>query len=265
MSGFFATITCNFQEQLSARVFVASYSGKTEAKPQLAFLLLHGGASSAMTFALLAKKLSACATCVAPDLLCHGDSGGADKVAPGSLRFEDAVAHAQGVAEWALEHTQVKKLVLVGHSMGACVAAKLAHTLHAGTVGALVMIEMIEELALESYDKFAKMLAKRPSEFRDTKEAITWSVSANWLQSLKSAKLSIPALLHHDTCGRLTWKTDLAASKANWPCWFEGVDANFMTTTASKLLVLAKTATKLDKDLSIGQMQGKFQLKVVPE
>lgn len=45
--------------------------------------------------------------------------------------------------------------------------------------------------------------------------------------------------------------------------WFEGLSAKFLTTRAARLLVLAGT-DRLDNQLMIGQMQGKFQLVVVP-
>jgi len=41
------------------------------------------------------------------------------------------------------------------------------------------------------------------------------------------------------------------------------MSAKFLTCPASKLLILAGT-DRLDKDLTIGQMQGKFQMRVLP-
>lgn len=45
--------------------------------------------------------------------------------------------------------------------------------------------------------------------------------------------------------------------------WFKGLSNAFLTTRAARLLVLAGT-DRLDKELMIGQMQGKFQQVVVP-
>lgn len=46
--------------------------------------------------------------------------------------------------------------------------------------------------------------------------------------------------------------------------WFSGLSAKFLTVRAARLLILAGT-DRLDKTLMIGQMQGKFQLEVVPD
>ncbi len=48
------------------------------------------------------------------------------------------------------------------------------------------------------------------------------------------------------------------------PDWFKGLSAKFLNSRAGKLLLLAGT-DRLDKPLMIGQMQGKYQLVVIPE
>jgi protein phosphatase methylesterase 1 len=45
--------------------------------------------------------------------------------------------------------------------------------------------------------------------------------------------------------------------------WFTGLSESFLSVRAARLLVLAGT-DRLDKPLMIGQMQGKFQMVVVP-
>jgi len=45
--------------------------------------------------------------------------------------------------------------------------------------------------------------------------------------------------------------------------WFRGLSAAFLAARTARLLVLAGT-DRLDRELMIGQMQGKFQLVVVP-
>ncbi|KAJ3376773.1 Protein phosphatase methylesterase 1 [Entophlyctis sp. JEL0112] len=46
--------------------------------------------------------------------------------------------------------------------------------------------------------------------------------------------------------------------------WFEGLSSKFLSLKCGRLLVLAG-ADRLDKELIIGQMQGKFQVVVIPE
>jgi hypothetical protein len=45
--------------------------------------------------------------------------------------------------------------------------------------------------------------------------------------------------------------------------WFAGLSSKFLAVRTARLLVLAGT-DRLDKELMIGQMQGKFQMEVVP-
>ena len=45
--------------------------------------------------------------------------------------------------------------------------------------------------------------------------------------------------------------------------WFTGLSGKFLGARTARLLVLAGTE-RLDKELMIGQMQGKFQLVVIP-
>ena len=45
--------------------------------------------------------------------------------------------------------------------------------------------------------------------------------------------------------------------------WFQGLSKAFLSARTARLLVLAGT-DRLDKELMIGQMQGKFQMEVVP-
>ena len=54
------------------------------------------------------------------------------------------------------------------------------------------------------------------------------------------------------------------SSSSDLEGWFEGLSSRFLTTRTARLLVLAGT-DRLDNELMIGQMQGKFQLVVVPD
>ena len=47
-----------------------------------------------------------------------------------------------------------------------------------------------------------------------------------------------------------------------YPGWFTGLSSKFLSARTARLLVLAG-AERLDKELMIGQMQGKFQLVVL--
>ena len=57
------------------------------------------------------------------------------------------------------------------------------------------------------------------------------------------------------------WRADLLSSAPYWSGWFESLSSRFLSVRCARLLLLAGT-DRLDKDLMIGQMQGKYQLVV---
>ncbi|XP_072558504.1 protein phosphatase methylesterase 1 [Paramormyrops kingsleyae] len=61
-----------------------------------------------------------------------------------------------------------------------------------------------------------------------------------------------------------TWRIELAKTERFWDGWFRGLSSLFLSCPVPKLLLLAGV-DRLDKDLTIGQMQGKFQMQVLPQ
>ncbi|KER28271.1 hypothetical protein T265_13620, partial [Opisthorchis viverrini] len=61
-----------------------------------------------------------------------------------------------------------------------------------------------------------------------------------------------------------TWRIDLMNTQPFWQGWFSGLSQRFLSIPEPKLLLLAGV-DRLDKDLTIGQMQGKFQVHVFPK
>lgn len=106
------------------------------------------------------------------------------------------------------------------------------------------------------------------------------------VHSPASAQISIPSqLVQRPEDGEYAWRTDLEATQPFWQGesathaphslapgthtraalpvgWFEGLSGQFLSISAPKLLILAGT-DRLDKELTVGQMQGKFQLVVM--
>lgn len=81
---------------------------------------------------------------------------------------------------------------------------------------------------------------------------------------------------------KYTWRIDLAKTEPFWQGWFSGLlnfvflnnyKKNFLRIGLSKLflscecpkLLLLAGVDRLDRDLTVGQMQGKFQMHVVPK
>ena len=100
-----------------------------------------------------------------------------------------------------------------------------------------------------------------------TNAPVLASIRSRTIRSNISARISVPSLLRHDPSNvshQWTWRTDLAATQPYWEGWFAGLSRNFLDAKGGKLLLLAGT-DRLDKELMIGQMQGKYQLQVFPE
>ncbi|GAB4813324.1 hypothetical protein N2152v2_000370 [Parachlorella kessleri] len=64
--------------------------------------------------------------------------------------------------------------------------------------------------------------------------------------------------------GWWVWRTALQQSSKYWEGWFRGLSDKFLSLKVPKVLVLAGT-DRLDRQLTIGQMQGRFQLVLLPQ
>ncbi|KAK4550209.1 hypothetical protein LTR36_003176 [Oleoguttula mirabilis] len=160
--------------------------------------------------------------------------------------------------------------VLIGHSLGGAIFTQLAADFALGPalIGVCV-IDVVEGSAIEALAHMTTYLAARPGTFGSVAEAIDWHTRSRTIRDAASARASVPSLLvetpempNGDT--RYVWRTDLAATSPWWESWFRGMSAKFLAARGAKLLILAGT-DRLDKALMIGQMQGKFQLVVIPE
>lgn len=60
-----------------------------------------------------------------------------------------------------------------------------------------------------------------------------------------------------------SWRINLSKTEVHWKGWFQGLSELFLNTPAPKLLLLANIGG-LDTSLTVGQMQGKFQMVVLP-
>lgn len=63
---------------------------------------------------------------------------------------------------------------------------------------------------------------------------------------------------------KYTWRIDLAKTETYWPGWFSGLSTKFLNLAVPRLLLLAGI-DRLDKELTVGQIQGRFQMQVLPQ
>ena len=155
--------------------------------------------------------------------------------------------------------------ILVGHSLGGAIVTDLAasNALGSSLIGFCVL-DVVEGSALEALSHMKTYLSSRPSIFISVDEAIAWHTRSRTIRSLESAQASAPSLLKQIQSGKYAWRTDLSATSPWWEDWFKGMSQKFLNGRGAKMLVLAGT-DRLDRELMIGQMQGKFQLVVLPE
>ncbi|KAK6012601.1 hypothetical protein OSTOST_22226, partial [Ostertagia ostertagi] len=107
-------------------------------------------------------------------------------------------------------------------------------------------------------------LRGRPSTFESEEKAVTWCLQSGATRNREAARISMPSQIKKTEDGKYTWRINLMDTEPFWVGWFQGLSAKFLSCTPPKLLVLAGV-DRLDKDLTIAQMQGKFQNTILPK
>ncbi|KAL7292364.1 hypothetical protein TKK_0013966 [Trichogramma kaykai] len=82
------------------------------------------------------------------------------------------------------------------------------------------------------------------------------------LGTIVEGELSISSTTEETSSVKYTWRINLAQTEKYWNEWFHGLSSAFLELEAPKMLLLAGV-DRLDKELTVGQMQGKFQLQVL--
>jgi len=118
------------------------------------------------------------------------------------------------------------------------------------------VLDVVEGSAVEALGHMQNYLASRPQSFPSLATAIEWHIRSRTLRNPQSARASVPSLLLQRSDGRWAWRTDLSSTETYWENWFTGMSRKFLAGKGAKLLVLAGT-DRLDKELMIGQMQGR--------
>ncbi|KAL9432390.1 hypothetical protein AB3S75_027425 [Citrus x aurantiifolia] len=220
---------------------------------------LHGGGYSGLSFALAAGKIKEKARVVAMDLRGHGKSSSENDI---DLSIETMCNDVLAVLK-EMYGEQPPSIVLVGHSMGGSVAVHVAAKKTLRSLHGLVVVDVVEGTAMASLIHMQKILSTRMQHFSSIEKAIEWSVKGGSLRNLDSARLSIPSTLKYDDSKKCyVYRAQLEETEQYWRAWYEGLSEKFLSCPVPKLLLLAGT-DRLDRPLTIGQMQGKFQMVVV--
>lgn len=78
---------------------------------------------------------------------------------------------------------------------------------------------------------------------------------------LSNSVFKMPSVSNYNN---YVWRIDLSKTEPFWNGWFKGLSQKFLDVQAPKVLLLANIHG-LDTSLTVGQMQGKFQLQVLPK
>ncbi|KHN99952.1 Protein phosphatase methylesterase, eukaryotic [Metarhizium album ARSEF 1941] len=238
------------------------------------FVMHHGAGSSALSFAVVSseiRKRLPSAGILAIDCRGHGST-----VSPDDTELDLRLATLSADLFFMIQSTkeqmgwhQMPQIMLVGHSLGGAVVTDLAFTAKLGTcLLGYAVLDVVEGSAMDALQSMQTYLSTRPSGFASIEMAIDWHIRSRTIRSSVSARTSVPALLKREDSAEGSrpwrWRTNLATTQPFWEDWFVGLSKKFLEAKGGKLLLLAGT-DRLDTELTIGQMQGKYALQVFPE
>ncbi|GBF94379.1 phosphatase methylesterase [Raphidocelis subcapitata] len=199
--------------------------------------------------------------------------------APAAAAAAAAPAAAAGGAEPPAAPPPRVPTLLVGHSMGGALAVRAAATKQIAGLEGLVVIDVVEGTAIAALPHMGAVLRSRPQRFASPQAAADWAVRSGTCKRPEAAGVSFPSQVVPADAGssgggggggsrgggggEWRWRTPLEASEPFWEGWYSGLSGLFLALPVPKMLLLAGT-DRLDRELTIGQMQGKFQLVLMP-
>ncbi|KAL1741895.1 Alpha/Beta hydrolase protein [Schizophyllum fasciatum] len=231
------------------------------------FVCHHGAGCAGLSFACFAREVAAMArgACgvLALDARRHGKTRGTAGAEDGDLSIgvlvDDFVAL---LGTMFPDPAAAPPFVLVGHSMGGSVVTRACPRLQESgyRITGVSVLDAVEGFALAALPHMHALLGARPDGFAS---AVTQH-HAGAVTPQPTGGAATPQPTGGAATPRYVWRTPLRSTAAYWRGWFEGLSAAFLGARTARMLVLAGT-DRLDKPLMIGQMQGKFQLEVVPD
>ncbi|XP_007889357.1 protein phosphatase methylesterase 1 [Callorhinchus milii] len=149
----------------------------------------------------------------------------------------------ENAIEWSVKSGQIRNLESAKVSMAGQIKKCEGKYFISPTVSSMTIDIPLEEEDEEEDEEGQHVEVKRKEEPQPSKRKQIPEVSTNCVY---------------------TWRIDLAKTEKYWDGWFRGLSNLFLGCPIPKLLLLAGV-DRLDRELTIGQMQGKFQMQVLPQ
>ena len=234
-------------------------------------ICLHGAGHSGLSFAPLAL-VNKNYRIIAFDFRGHGFN---TQTPHNDLSEKTLINDTIEVLNHVHEKYPDENLILVGHSMGGSIATKTCCTilkeeekykeLYKKMQG-LMVIDVVEGTAMDALPYMENIVNNRPERFNTIQKGIEYMYKSGTIKNIESARISVPPLLKEDINNKGTktyvFKTNLMESKPFWNEWFIGLTKAFLSCNIPKTLMLAGIE-RMDKDLTIAQMQGKYKLSIL--
>ncbi|KAL1413723.1 Protein phosphatase methylesterase 1 [Vanrija albida] len=236
----------------------------------------HGGGASALSFAALARAVAARSGgelgFLAYDARGHGKTRVSGAEAAGAdLSLDVLLADLLAVVRHVFPDPRAApSFLLLGHSMGAAPVLSAAPALQnlGYTVCGVAVLDVVEGTAIEALPLMKGIIQKRPASFPSVSAAIAWHLNSGSIRNATSARVSVPSYVVPAASGgpddKQVWRTNLLSTEPFWEGWYTGLSQRFVSARCARLLVLAGQE-RLDRELMVGQMQGKFQLEVMQD
>ena len=168
-----------------------------------------------------------------------------------------------------------ENLIILGHSMGGSIATKTCCTILKEEekykelykkIQGLIVIDVVEGTAMDALPFMENIVNNRPERFNSIQKGIEYMYKSGTIKNIESARISVPPLLKEEVNSKgvktYVFKTNLMESKPFWNEWFIGLTKAFLSCNIPKTLMLAGIE-RMDKDLTIAQMQGKYKLSIL--
>ena len=234
-------------------------------------ICLHGAGHSGLSFAPLAL-VNKNYRIISFDFRGHGFN---TQTPSNDLSEKTLISDTIEVLNHVHEKYPDENLILIGHSMGGSIATKTCcqilkeeekyKELYKKMQG-LMVIDVVEGTAMDALPFMENIVNNRPERFNSIQKGIEYMYKSGTIKNIDSARISVPPLLKEDVNKNGTktyvFKTNLMESKPFWNEWFIGLTKAFLSCNIPKTLMLAGIE-RMDKDLTIAQMQGKYKLSIL--